>query len=131
MAGHHSGLLILRLPTYRADLSRVRLSRTTEGASRTRDGLSLGRVVPIEAQAGSTVVPALAVVQHGISSGPVSALVAADAALRRGQTTRAELTRALGWVERHPGSATLGAFLPSPTVDASHPGRPVSPTCYT
>jgi len=123
VAGHHSGLLILRLPTYRADLSRVRLSRTTEGASRTRDGLSLGRVVPIEAQAGSTVVPALAVVQHGISSGPVSALVAADAALRRGQTTRAELTRALGWVERHPGSATLGGLLALADGPRESPGE--------
>lgn len=111
VAGHHSGLLVLRLPAYRADLSRIRLSRTTEGASRTRAGLSLGRLVPPEARSGSTVVPALAVVQHGVSSGPVSALVAADAALRSGQTTRAELNRALGWVERHPGTAPLAAIL--------------------
>jgi hypothetical protein len=69
VAGHHSALLVLRLPTYRADLGTVRLSRRTAGLTRTRPGLRVGRVVPDEAQWRETVAPALAVVQHGISAG--------------------------------------------------------------
>jgi hypothetical protein len=38
VASHHSALLILGLPTYRADLSRVRLARRTPGPTRTRAG---------------------------------------------------------------------------------------------
>jgi very-short-patch-repair endonuclease len=57
------------------------------------------------------VVPALAVVQHGVSSGPLSALVAADAALHRNLTTPDELGQALIWVHQHPRSAPLKAFL--------------------
>lgn len=111
VASHHSGLLLLRLPTYRADLTRVRLSRRSTGAPRTRAALSLGRCVPAEALGSDAVVPALAVVQHGISSGPLSALVAADAALHSGQTTRAELARAVGWVSGHPRTAMVGGFV--------------------
>ena len=110
-AAHHSALLLVGLPTYRADLTRVRLVRRTSGAPRTRAGQSLGRAVPGEALLGDTVVPALAVVQHGLSSGPLSALVAADAALHRGLATGDDLTQALGWVHQQPRSAPLKGFL--------------------
>ena len=55
--------------------------------------------------------PALAVVQHGLSSGPLSALVAADGALHQGRVTRDDLDRALGWVHQHPRSALIRGFL--------------------
>jgi very-short-patch-repair endonuclease len=110
-AAHHSGLLLLGLPAYRADLTRVRLVRRTSGSPRTRAGQSLGRAVRDEALLGDTVVPALAVVQHGLSSGPLSALIAADAALHRGMMTAADLTQALRWVRQQPRSAPLTRFL--------------------
>jgi hypothetical protein len=111
MAAHHSALLMVGLPTYRADLGTVRLSRRTGGSPRTRPGQKLGRVIPPEAQRQHTVHPALAVVQHGLSAGPLSALVAADAALRLDLVTPTELTTALGWVDGHPGSAKISGFL--------------------
>jgi very-short-patch-repair endonuclease len=111
IAAHHSALLILGLPTYRADLERVRLVRRTPGSPRTRPGLSVGRTVPVEAQDAHTVTPALAVVQHGLSSGPLSALVAADGALRWGKATPEDLETALGWVQQHPRSALVRGFL--------------------
>ena len=110
-AAHHSALLLLGLPTFRADLTRVRLVRRTSGSPRTRVGQSLGRAVPGEALLDDTVVPALAVVQHGLSSGPLSALVAADAALHRGMVTAADLTQALRWVHQQRRSAPLARFL--------------------
>lgn len=111
LAGHHSGLLILGLPTYRADLDTVRLSRRTPGSPRTRPGLRLGRAVPVEAQGDQTVHPALAVVQHGLSAGPLSSLVAADAALHHALVTREDLTSAVDWVRGHPNSALIDGFL--------------------
>jgi very-short-patch-repair endonuclease len=74
-------------------------------------GLSIGRAVPVEAQDATTVVPALAVVQHGLSSGPLAALVAADGALHRGLVTREDLGTALGWIHQHPRSALIRGFL--------------------
>lgn len=42
--------------------------------------------------------------QHGLSAGPLSALVAADGALRAGLTTSADLDAALAFVHGHPFS---------------------------
>jgi hypothetical protein len=111
VASHHSALLILGLPTYRADLSRVRLARRTPGPTRTRAGYSVGRAVPASAQLADTVSPALAVVQHGLSSGPLSALVAADAALHQRLATREDLSSALDWIRFHPRSAGVKRFV--------------------
>ena len=111
LAAHHSGLLIVGLPTYRADLTLVRLSRRTPGPTRQRAGYRLGRAVPAEAQLDDAVAPAVAVVQHGLSSGPLSALVAADAALHRGLVTRPDLDGALEWARFHPMSAAVKRFL--------------------
>ena len=94
VAGHHSALVVLGLPTYRADLNQVRLSRRTPGPTRQRAGYRVGRAVPIDAQLTDTVLPAVAVVQHGLTSGPLSALVAADAAVHRGVLTRDDLDEA-------------------------------------
>lgn len=111
VAGHHSGLIVLRLPTYRANLEVVRLNRVTPGSPRTRPTMRLGRCVPADAISQPTVVPALAVVQHGISSGPLSALVAADAALHRGLVTAEELRGAVELVRHHPCSGMVGGFI--------------------
>lgn len=111
LGAHHSALLVIGLPTYRADLTQVRLSRRAPGPTRQRAGYRLGRAVPVEAQGSETVVPAVAVVQHGLSSGPLSALVAADAALHQGLTTRTDLDAALEWARFHPRSAAVKQFV--------------------
>lgn len=111
VGAHHSGLLVMGLPTFRADLSRVYLARRTPGPTTCRPGLALGRAVPAEAQLDDTVVPALAVVQHGLSGGALSALVAADAALHRRLLTSPDLATAVGWVHQHPKSAAVKAVL--------------------
>ena len=111
LAGHHSGLVVLGLPTYRADLTQVRLSRRTPGPMRQRVGYRLGRAVPVDAQLAETVTPAVAVVQHGLSTGPLSALVAADAALHRGVVSRTDLDGALDWARYHPRSVAVKRFV--------------------
>jgi very-short-patch-repair endonuclease len=111
VAAHHSALLLLGLPTLGADLGVVRLSRRAPGPTRVRPTLRLGRAVPAEFQSDDTVTPALAAVQHGLSAGPLSALVAADGALCLGLATRAELDAATNLVHGHPGSQGIADLL--------------------
>ena len=111
VAAHHSALCMLGLPTFRADLTTVCLSRRSPGPNRTRKGLKLGRCVPAEALGAATVVPAMAVAQAGASCGPLAGLVAADAALHKALCTKGDLDLALGWVRRHPGTGLLTPFL--------------------
>jgi very-short-patch-repair endonuclease len=80
VAGNHSALLLMRLPTYRADLTAVRLSRRTPGPTSTTPTLRLGRWVPLDVQLTETVTAAFAAVQHGLSVEPISSLIAADGA---------------------------------------------------
>jgi very-short-patch-repair endonuclease len=51
------------------------------------------------------------VVQHGLSSGPLSALLAADAALHQRLATREDLSSALDWIRFHPRSAAVKGFV--------------------
>jgi very-short-patch-repair endonuclease len=111
VAGHHSALLMLGLPTLGADLQVVRLSRRTPGPTNTTPRVRLGRCVPENLQQSETVAPGLAVVQHGISVGPLSALVAADGALRVGLATREDVSEALDAVRQHPHSAGIEEML--------------------
>ena len=111
VAGHHSALLMLGLPTLGADRQVVRLSRRTPGPTNTTPRVRLGRAVPERLQRSETVAPGLAVVQHGISVGPLSALVAADGALRLGLATREDLSEALDAVRQHPHTAGIEKLL--------------------
>ncbi|MEO7058738.1 MAG: type IV toxin-antitoxin system AbiEi family antitoxin domain-containing protein [Lapillicoccus sp.] len=119
VAGHHSALQLLGLPTYHPDWSRARLHRTTPGSPRTRDGLSLGRMIspdlvaapPAGRDSPVTVIPALAVVQVGFSSHPMASLVAADAAVRRSLITTAELGDVVKALSMHPGIGPVRTAL--------------------
>jgi very-short-patch-repair endonuclease len=111
VAGHHSALLLLRLPTYRADLAAVRLSRRTPGPTSTTASIRMGRCVPLELQLDETVTPAFAVVQHGLSAEPLSALVAADGALHQGMATSSELRVAADLAKGHPHSNGIAELL--------------------
>ena len=131
VASHHSALCLLGLPTLRADWQTVRLSRVTSGAPRTRKGLSLGRCIPAVAVAAApdgepfpvTVVPALAVLQAGISAGPLASLVAADGALHQKLILPQDLDVALGWVQHHPRTAMLRPFLQLADARHASPGE--------
>ena len=111
VAGHHSALFVSGLPTLGANLGVVRLSRRTSGPTRARPALRLGRAVPTRFQGTETVTPAFAAVQHGLSAGPLSALVAADGVLRAGVTTQPELDAAVAAVHGHPDSSGIADLL--------------------
>jgi len=111
VASYHSALVLRGLPVYCADLDRVRLSRLTPGPTRTRPRLSVGRVVSPEMVDGECVTVAKATVQVGESSGPLAALVAADAALRRNLTTPDELRDVARTIESHPRTKALRSLL--------------------
>ena len=111
VAGHHSALLLLGLPTLGADLGVVRLSRRTAGPTRVRPSLRIGRAVPTSFQSTETVTPSLAAVQHGLSAGPLSALVAADGALLLGVAAPADLDAAVDLVHGHPRSQGIADLL--------------------
>ncbi len=111
VAGSYSALLHWGLPTFGADLAVVRLSRRTPGPTNTTPTCRLGRAVPERLQGEVTVVPALAVVQHGTSNGPMAALIAADGALRVGLATRAALDDALAVTRHHPHSGGIASLL--------------------
>ncbi len=111
VAAHHSALLLLGLPTLGADLRVIRMARRTPGPTRVKPSLRLGRAVPPELQDAETVTPALAAVQHGLSAGPLSALVAADGALHAGIITRTDLDDAVAHVHGHPFSQGVAKML--------------------
>jgi very-short-patch-repair endonuclease len=123
VAGHHSGLLVLGMPTLGADLEVVRLSRRTPGPTRTTPSLRLGRSVPVEMQRAETVAPAFAAVQDGLSASPLSALVAADGILRAGLGTGAEISAAVGLVMGHPDSAGIAGLLQNADGRHESPGE--------
>jgi hypothetical protein len=123
VAGHHSALLLMGLPTYQADLTAVRLSRRTPGPTSTTPTLRLGRCVPLGVQLADTVTAALAAVQHGLSVGPLSSLVAADGALHHGLATPADLRSAVDLVTGHPHSAGIADLLRNADGRHESPGE--------
>ena len=113
MGSHHSELLQLGLPAFGADLATVHLSRTRPRAQhRHSPGLMVHRPVPSEAILDTgRLHPALAIVQHGLTTSGVGALCAADAALRQRVVSEADLRMALAWVRQHPRSGLVRQFV--------------------
>lgn len=96
IASHHSALVAHVLPTYCADLSTVHVTRVTDDHSRARRGLRVHEQVMGARHSDDLVVePAVAIVQAGMTNGPIAALVAADAGLNRGLVDADDLQRAL------------------------------------
>ena len=96
---HHTRLLAAGIPTWRADLSTVHLTRVGDRGARRREGYRLHPTVPglwMRAGTGAPAVPiAVACVQTGLLNGPMDALIGADAALRAGLVTQQTLERAV------------------------------------
>jgi very-short-patch-repair endonuclease len=110
MASHHSAMVLQGLPTHLADLSTVHLTRTIEGSSRRRPGVVLHPRLPGLPPADRVPV-ATAIVQAGLVGHPLTALVAADAALRARQVTLELLDAAVAGFKHHKAIAPVRAIL--------------------
>lgn len=87
-ASHHSRLVTLGLPTWKADLAQGQLVRVGDRGCCNCRGYRVHPAVAgvplVTTDYGPAVSAAAAVVQTGLLNGPMDALIAADAALLRG-----------------------------------------------
>jgi very-short-patch-repair endonuclease len=137
---HHSCLVVAGLPTFAADLETVHLTAvvpSSGGVSVVRRGVSVHRWVgDLTAPSPDTLatdsprlVPvAWAAVQAGLVAGPQAFVVPADAALRSGRATAAELSRAADIFASHTGIGPVRAALS--IVDARHESPGESRTAF-
>ena len=111
--GHHSRLVTLQLPTWRADLGVGHLVGVADRGCRSRRGYRVHPAVTglhLILTAHNLATPvAAAIVQTGLLNGSMDALIAADAALFRELTDHDELEAAVDLFAGHsplrPGSA--------------------------
>lgn len=121
-ASHHSALVLKDLPVFAADLRQVHLTRIDDVLSRRRPGLTVhGRVVGAFGRDGVIDV-ATAVVQTGVENGPMAALIAADAALHRGEVDVEQLAEAGGRV-LGPRTTATRSMLRCADARAESPGE--------
>lgn len=114
-SSHHSRLLAVGIPVWRADLSAVHLTRVADRGSRSRDGYRLHPAIgglPVwDTPLGLGVSIAGAIVQTGILNGPMDALIAADAALHGELVTQQGIESALRLFAGRTGVAPVRAAL--------------------
>jgi hypothetical protein len=114
-SSHHSRLLTVGIPVWRAELSAVHLTRVADRGCRSRGGYRLHPAIgglPVrETPLGLGVSIAAAIVQTGILNGPMDALIAADAALYGDLVTRDGIERALQLFAGRTGVAPVRAAL--------------------
>lgn len=123
LASHHSALVLEGLPTYAADLRQVHVTRVSGASARKRPGLTVHRAVPgLSAGREGIVDIGSAVMGVGRLNGEMAALVAADAALNRGQLTLHELAEAASRVAG-PGSAIARRVAGAADPRAESPGE--------
>lgn len=125
MVSHQSALIWASLPVCYADLRTVHLTRTVAGSSRRRPPLMLHRSVP-GVPTGDRVPLAIAVVQAGLVAEPLTALVAADAALHRGKLDRGDLDEALDLLGRSRQIAPVRAILDHADQRIESPGESIA-----
>ncbi|GAB97890.1 very-short-patch-repair endonuclease [Kineosphaera limosa] len=126
VATHHSALLVYNLPTLTPDLATVHVgSREIKRAAAAKGYRRhvLPKATALAQTQPAAVAPAVAIVQTGILEGPRAALVAGDAALRRGRpdllkgpiefgnTSPQEIVQALAAYRRVPGKAPVEQIL--------------------
>ena len=114
-ASHHSRLLAVGIPVWRADLSVVHLdpgSRPRVEVTSGLPGASRLRGPRVRETTSGPVLPiAVAVVQTGILNGPMDALIAADAALHAELVTAQGIEQALRVFAGRTGIAPVRAAL--------------------
>lgn len=116
---HHSLLVLADLPTVRADLDVVHLTRLVDTHSRHRPG------AVIHPRLDGRVLLAQAIVQTGQVNGRDDALVAADAALHRRVLAPEELDTALDRFRGHPHTAAVRRVLRLADRRAESPGESI------
>lgn len=124
MVSHQSALLWHGLPVHGADLRTIHLTRTIPGSSRRRTPIMLHRAVP-GLPIADRVPAAVAIVQAGLMGQPLTALVAADAALHEGRIDRADLDAAVDLLARHRGITPVRACLRHADARVESPGETI------
>jgi very-short-patch-repair endonuclease len=108
-ASHQSALVMERLHLLEVDLTRVHLTRVGDRQSRRQPAFTLHPCLAVPFTGAQRL--AVAIVQAGAANRPISALVAADAALARRLVTGLDVRIACTLMARHPGTATTRAAL--------------------
>ena len=127
-ASHYSALLLHHLPLYDVIIDRVHVTHSTGRQTRTlahttvHGALADNPRLPVD-ELRSSVHPALAIVQTGVLRSPMSALVAANPALRRGLITAEDIGEALATVRSGRGLMPLAAHLSTADGRCESPGE--------
>ncbi len=120
-ASHQSALVMARLPLVDVDLTRAHLTRVDDRQSRHQPAFTLHPTLGVALSEKQRL--AVAIVQAGAANRPISALVAADAALSRKLLTPADLAHARSLMTRHPRTATTRAALAHADARHESPGE--------
>jgi len=129
LVSHQSLLVAQGLPDYRLDLDAVHLTRVAQGPTRNGREVKIHRPLPslpTTLRAFEDRVPvAVGIVQAGLEGVPLSALVAADAALHRRMVTAEELTAACQLLSGCRGIGPVRAILREADARIESPGESV------
>ncbi|MER7073482.1 DUF559 domain-containing protein [Terrabacter sp. NPDC000476] len=130
LVSHQSLVLAWDLPDHRVDLRTVHLTRTGPGPTRNGSGVKIHRPLPdlppvLWRSRPGEVPLAVGIVQAGLEGVPLTALVAADAALHRGLLTPVELDGACGLLARCRGIGPVRAILREADARTESPGESV------
>ncbi|GAA6525237.1 hypothetical protein [Intrasporangium sp. DVR] len=125
MISHQSALIGYGLPCYQADLATVHLTKARGGTTRMVPQVKLHRAVKGLKPASDRSPCGAAIVQAGLTCGPLTALVAADAALGLKRVTQEEIDAAVALFARYAGIGPVRAVLRH--VDGAHqsPGETI------
>jgi len=108
LVSHYSSLVMIGLPTYGVDLSRVHLTRTVGNRSRSRPGLtvhaSYGECASVDYAGIRLAEPTIAALGTAIVSGIEAGVVALDGVLASGLSDDAHIQGWLHRLDRFPGS---------------------------
>jgi very-short-patch-repair endonuclease len=125
MISHQTALIGHTLPLYKAGLSEVHLTKRTGGTTRQVPSVKVHRAVKGLIGTGDRVPPAVATVQGGLAGVPLTALVAADAALRMKTITPDELDAAVGLLAGYSGIGPVRAILRDADARHESPGETI------
>jgi very-short-patch-repair endonuclease len=129
LISHQSLLVAQGLPDYRLDLGAVHLTRLAPGPTRNGRDVKIHRPLPgtppRSPSSDDRVSTAVGVVQSGLEGVPLSALVAADAALRRRLVSKEELISACHLLGGCRGIGPVRAILCEADGRIESPGESV------
>lgn len=127
-ASHESAAVLHGLPVMRSELATVHVVHTTDRVNTRRHDAFTVHPCPgtdaLTTRGGvRMVVPALAILGTAVSAGVRSGLMAADAALHGGLTSKDDLHDWLGRMRRHPGISRARHVVLAADASAESPGE--------